>query len=371
MAEHSGFNIGVEEEYFLIDPITRAFTPAIAQVLPRAKAIAGDQVETELQRVQIEIGTDVCLTLEEVRAQVLQLRSDVTRAAKATGKVIAATATHPFSDWRSAGITPKKAYDRLALDYGQIAREQLICGCHVHVGMPGREETIDIFNRARPWLSPIRALSVNSPFWAGMDTGYCSYRSSVWLRWPTAGTPHQLASWREYEDVVQVLKDTGTIDEPARLYWDLRPSAKFQTLEFRVSDVCMTVDEAVMVAGLLRGLARACHQDLLNGAPVPSPRPELLQAATWRAARYGVDQDLIDVIGRRSVPAREMIDNLLDYLSPALEEFGERDEVFALVDATLARGTGAARQRRAFAVAGRPEDVVDYIVKETAGGRAD
>jgi carboxylate-amine ligase len=366
MAGDITFDIGVEEEYFLIDPVTRALAPAVERVLPLAKAVAGDSVATEMQQAQIEIGTDVCLTLAEVRAELVRLRTAVAGAAGSAGTMIAASGTHPFSDWRASDFTPKDSYLQLGRDYGQIAREQLVCGCHVHVGMPGQAETIEILNRARPWLSPIRALAVNSPFWAGSDTGYAGYRHAVWLRWPMAGTPDEFASWEDYEDLVRTLEETGSIDDPARIYWEVRPSSKFETLEFRVTDVCMTVDETVMVAGLIRALARACHLDFLNGVPSPSVRPELMQAATWRAARYGVDGDLVDVVERRSLPAGKMIAALLDFIGPALDEFGEREEVSSLVDTTLRDGTGAARQRRAFARAGRPEDVVDYIVEQTS-----
>jgi len=376
MAVDTTFDIGVEEEYFLIDPVTRAVSPAVERVLPRAKAIAGDSVATEMQQVQIEIGTDVCWTLAEIRAELVRLRAGVRSAAESAGTMIAASGTHPFSDWRASDLTRKDSYLRLGRDYGQIAREQLVCGCHVHVGMPGQEETIEVLNRARPWLSPIRALAVNSPFWAGSDTGYASYRSAVWLRWPMAGTPDAFASWEDYEDLVQTLESTGSIDNPARIYWDIRPSSKFDTLEFRVTDVCMTVDETVMVAGLIRALALACHLDALNGTRPPSVRPELMQAATWRASRYGVDADLVDVVERRALPAAKMVAALLDFIGPALDEFGERDEVGTLVEATLRDGTGAARQRRSFARAGRGEDVVDYIVEQTAaqggpGGSSD
>src|SRR4029077_4685490 len=167
MAGNITFDIGVEEEYFLIDPGTRALAPAIERVLPRARAIAGDSVATEMQQVQIEVGTDVCLTLPEVRAELARLRTAVAGAAVSAGTLIAASGTHPFSDWRASNLTPKESYLQLGRDYGDIAGEHLVFACHVHVGMPGRKETIEILNRPRPWLSPIRALAVNSPFWAG------------------------------------------------------------------------------------------------------------------------------------------------------------------------------------------------------------
>jgi glutamate---cysteine ligase / carboxylate-amine ligase len=180
-----------------------------------------------------------------------------------------------------------------------------------------------------------------------------------------AGTPHPFSSHAEYEQTVQTLIRTGSIDDPARIYWDVRPSARFDTLEFRVTDVCMTVDEAVMVAGLVRALAQTCHRQAVAGVPAPDPRPELLQAATWRAARYGLDGDLVDVVGGCAAPAGTIVGRLLGFVRDALEEQGDWEEVNDLVRRTVLRGTGAARQRRALARADRMEDVVDLIVSET------
>jgi carboxylate-amine ligase len=244
----------------------------------------------------------------------------------------------------------------------------LVCGCHVHVGVPDREEAIQVMNRVRVWLSPVLALSANSPFWLGDDTGYASFRSEVWRRWPMAGTPEPLSSYAEYEEVLDALIRTGSVDEPARIYWDVRPSAKFDTLEFRVTDVCMTVDEAVMVAGLVRALVQTCHRHALEGRPVPSPRPEILRAATWRAARFGLDGDLVDLTSVRAKPATTVVEGLLDFVKESLEDQGDWDEVAGIVRRTIACGTGAARQRQALEQGGRPEDVVDLITSETVAG---
>jgi carboxylate-amine ligase len=365
-AESNTFTIGVEEEFLIIDPETRALCPQAARILPRAQEAAGDHVEPEFQLSQLETGTAVCRTLEEVRRQLVQLRRDVASAAGSAGKLIAAAGTHPFSDWRTGEITPKAAYLMLERDYQQLAREQIVCGCHIHVGIANAEDAIQVMNRARPWLSPILALSVNSPFWLGVDTGYGSFRTEIWRRWPMAGTPDVFASRAEYEALVQALLATGSIDDPARIYWDVRPSARFATLEFRMTDVCLSVDEAVMVAALVRALARTCHRQVVEKMPGSRPRPELLRAATWRAARYGIDQELIDLEGERSIPARSVVGKLLEFLEPALVEHDEWDEVSELVQQTISRGTGASRQRRAFARAGRMQDVVDLIVAETA-----
>ncbi len=359
------FTIGVEEEFLLVDPESRRLIPQADRILPPAKELLGDQVAPELQSSQIETGTTICRTLDDVRNELVRLRREVSSAAQQEGKVIAASGTHPFSDWRSSKITPTEAYQRLERDYQQLAREQIICGCHVHVGLKNREEAIDVMNRVHPWLSPVLALSVNSPFWLGIDTGYGSFRSEIWRRWPTAGTAHYFSSRSEYDALVQTLLDTGSIDAPARIYWDVRPSAAFSTLEFRVTDVCLTVDEAVMVAALFRALGRTCHRMVERGEEGVRPRPELIKSATWRAARYGIESDLIDLEAGASIPARDLVAKMLRFLEPDLVEHGEWTEVRELVEGVLARGTGSARQRAAFAKRERMEDVVDYIVTET------
>ncbi|HYX44610.1 MAG TPA: YbdK family carboxylate-amine ligase, partial [Acidimicrobiales bacterium] len=243
--------------------------------------------------------------------------------------------------------------------------EQVVCGCHVLVGLSDRDVAIDVLNRVRPWLAPILALAANSPYWQGEDTGYASFRTEIWRRWPTSGTPEPFASRGEYERLVEELLATGAIDAPARIYWDVRPSARFETLEFRVTDACLSVVETVMVAGLVRGLVRAAWQEATAGEPPLAPRAELLRAATWRAARFGIEGELIDLGVCRSVPARDLVDTLAARLRPALEELGDWDEVSALVDVVFGRGTAATRQRRAFARAGRLEDVVDLLLAET------
>lgn len=361
------FTIGVEEEFLIVDAETGALRSRAELVLPGAQEAMGDDVQLELHQSQLETATSVCSSLGELRGELVRLRAQLMAAAAEKRSRIAATATHPFSAWTDdPGITPK--YRQLEVDYRQLAREQIICGCHVHVGVDDTEAAIRIMNRARPWLSPILALAANSPYWEGFDTGYASYRTEIWRRWPMAATPEPLASAAEFEEVVDALLATGSIDDRARIYWDMRPSARFPTLEFRVTDVCLTVDDAVMVAGLVRGLARACHDCDVAGEPVPDVRRELLRAATWRAARHGVDADLVDVIGRRAVPARRLVGSLLDFIGPALRALGEWDEVSGQVERVFADGTGATRQRQVFERSGRLEDVVEFVVAETARG---
>jgi carboxylate-amine ligase len=223
-------------------------------------------------------------------------------------------------------------------------------------------------NRARPWLAPLLALAANSPFWLGVDTGYSSFRTEIWRRWPMAGTPRVFASRAEYDLLISALVKTESITDGTKIYWDVRPSARFETIEFRVTDVCMTVDEAVMIASLVRALAQTCYAEAVRDEPVNHARPELLRAAKWRAARYGLDADLIDTEAESAVPASELVEKFLAYLRPTLEENKEWDETATLVRETIRRGTGAKRQREAYERAGRLEDVVDLITAETARG---
>lgn len=369
MADQDDFTIGVEEEFLLVDTESRRLRPWAEEVHPRAQRDLGEggQVDREFKLSQVETGTPVCRTLDELSEAIAGLRHKVMAAAEQSGCHIAATGTHPFSHWREEGsdVTAEESYLGLERDYQRLAREKTISGCHVHVGVADPDVAIQVLNRVRPWLPVILALSVNSPFWLGEDTGYASFRTEIWRRWPTGGAPEPFASRAEYDRVVDLLVRTGSIDDPARIHWDARPSAHYPTLEFRVTDVCLTADEAVAVAGLLRGLVRTCHAQVLENEPAPLSRSELLRMATWRAARYGLDGDLVDVVGERSLPAAELLQSLLSFIRPALEENDEWELVSGVVDRVLQSGTGAARQRRAFEAAGRLEDVVDFVVMST------
>lgn len=287
-------------------------------------------------------------------------------AAEREGSRIAAAGTHPFSHWEEQHLTPKDRYYGIAQDYAQLAREHLIFGCHVHIGIKDREAAIQVMNRVRPWLAPLLALASNSPFWLGEDTGYASFRTEIWRRWPFAGTPMVFASRAEYDGLIDTLVATESVTDATKIYWDVRPSARFKTLEFRVTDVCMSVDEAVMVAGLIRALARTCFEQAVRDVPVEYARPEVLRAAKWRAARFGLDADLIDLEEGRAVPAKDLLEKMLAFLRPALEVFGEWEQVSTLISKTLRDGTGAARQRQAFARSQSYQEVIDYIVSETA-----
>ncbi len=340
------FTIGVEEEYQIINPTTRALCSRVQKILPLAQQALGEEVQPEAQLSQIEIATPVCQTLADVRAAIIRSRREVIVAAAIDGNKIAAAGTHPFSSWKQQEITPKERYQALMRDYQQLTRELIICGCHVHVGINDPEMAIGVINRARVWLSPLLALCASSPFWLGTDTGYASYRTEIWSRWPISGSPLIFDSRAQYEALVKALIATKSVEEATKIYWDIRPSERFPTVEFRVTDVCMTVDEAVMIAGLVRALARTCYE-------------QASQSKSFEAVRH----ELV-----RAIPASELVEKFLTFVRPSLEEYGDWDEISSLVGQTMQQGNGATRQREVYKRTGHLEDVVDLIVAQTSLG---
>ncbi|GCE30776.1 putative glutamate--cysteine ligase 2 [Dictyobacter alpinus] len=363
-----GFTLGIEEEYFIIDPETRELSSSAKTVLSRAQAQLGEQIQPELQLSQVESVSPVCATLADIRRSLVQQRRSLIDAAAAAGKQIAAAGTHPFSHWDTQEVTPKERYQSLLQQYQQLTREQGIQGCHVHVGLPDPAFGHAILNRVRSWLSPLLALSANSPFWLGEDSGYASFRTEVWMRWPLSGPPPLFASLEAYHGLIHSLVAIGGIEDPTKVYWDLRLSERYPTLEFRVTDICLTIDEAVMVAGLARALVQTCYEEELKGTPYADVHQDLLRASHWRAARYGLDEKLVDVNEQQVIPAPELVQRLLAFVRPALEAEGDWDEVSLLVERVLREGNGAARQRAVYQMTGDMQAVVDFIVAETAAG---
>ena len=356
---------GVEEEFFLVDPATGALVESSAEVLPEARDRLGPSVTTELNRCQIEADTPVCTTLDDLGTQLRRLRRELSAAAAQQGLAAVALATHPFSDWQDQSVdVTNPRYAVMEERYETLARQQVICGCHVHLGLGNRDLDIVVLDRVRPWLPVLLALSANSPFWGGDDTGYASYRLPMWTRWPTAGFPPDLASRGEYDDLVDDLVGAGAIADATHLYWYARPSVRFPTLEIRVCDVCLAVDDCLAVAGLARGLAWSCATD----APAADPgkpsvtSPAVLDAAIWRAARFGLSDRLVHPVSGRPEPAAAVVDALLDAARPGLEAHDDWAEVSDLVARIMTGGNGADRQRQAQA-AGGPSAVIGEALR--------
>jgi glutamate---cysteine ligase / carboxylate-amine ligase len=367
--EKEDYTLGVEEEYQVIDPETRALCPGAEDVLRRARRTLGeDRVVPELRASQLEVLTPVCRTLSEVRGELSRLRWGVIRAAEEAGVRIAAASTHPFSHWQDQPITAGERYERILDRERRMAEEQVVFGFHVHVGLSDREAAVQTMNRARLWLAPLLALSANSPFWMGEDTGYASYRTQIWGWLPTAGPPGPFSSLAEHDALVESLVATGGAMEANQIYWDMRLPQKLETVEIRVCDVCSSIDEAVMLAGLCRALVRTCHKGAEEEKPYPEVRPEILRAAHWVASRYGLGADLVDVEAGHLAPAKEVIEKLLAFTRRALEEHGDWKEVSVLVGDTLKRGNGAVRQCQVYERSGKLGDVVDALIEDTAKG---
>ena len=326
-------------------------------------------MQPEIHRSQIEIATSICHTLEEVRIELARSRRSIIEAAAQDGKKIVAAGTHPFSSWQQP-ITPKQRYQNLESDFQQVLRQLVIFGCHVHVGLEDRELAIAVVNRARNWLAVLLALSANSPFWLGQKTGYASYRTEIWSRLPQTGSPPFFKDYQEYQSAIEAITTASVIRDPTKIYWDVRLSDKFPTVEFRVTDVCLTIDEAVMQAGLVRGLVQTCYTQIKEGNAFVPPRHELLQIAQWQAARYGLKGSLVDVTHKRSVPASELVEEFLNTVRPALEALGDWETVSSLVQHTLEHGNGADRQYDVYQRTDSHSEVVDYLIEQTAQGTA-
>ncbi|MGI9023169.1 MAG: carboxylate-amine ligase [Acidimicrobiales bacterium] len=360
--------MGVEEEFLVVDRGTGALIPGADRLLPHARETLGTDVASELNLCQIEVGTPVCTTLAEVRTELVRLRRGLGIAAGKVDTGVVAVGTHPFGRWQDQKVdVANERYRRMEDAYRIIARQQVICGCHVHIGIDDADLAVATMNRVRPWLSVLLALSANSPFWQGLDTGYASYRLQVWQRWPTAGMPPWLASAAEFRDLVDQLQDIEAIEDPTFLYWYVRPSIRWPTLEFRACDVCLAVDDTVAVAGLVRALAWTCAREAADGAPRRSPRTQVMEAAMWRAARYGLGGRLVSPSAMAARPSADVVGELMAYLREGLEFHGDWFEVSNLVAAILASGDGASRQRAAFARHDDPRDVVSYAMDATLG----
>ena len=361
-----GATLGVEEEFHLLDPVDGGLVPGAVDVVSEAAAAGGPDVEPELLQSTVETATPVCRSLDEVRASVVAARRSLLAAAAEVGLRVAACGTVPDSGRRLPGIFPKRRYEELAEEYQQVAREQMVCACQVQVGVPDRELAVALLPRVQPWLPVLLALSVSSPYFDRRDTGYGSYRTQVWSRWPTAGPASSYGSAAAYDSAVSALVSSGVIRDAGMIYFDVRPSARYPTVEVRIADSCPLVDDVMLLAALGRALVATEAARVGSGSPPPSIRCEMLRAASWRASRSGMTGDLIDPFTASPVPAGELLARLVDHVSGALSRFGDAGVVAALLADRAERGTSADRQRVAHARRGDLRDVVSSVVTETA-----
>jgi carboxylate-amine ligase len=338
-------SFGVEEEFLLVDPETGEPAPRNNEVVAEAKR-RGVTLQQELSSCQVETTSSVATASAELREDLRRLRRTAVAAAEASGVQLIALGLPPVTP-REFPVTDTERYRRIGAEYGMVAHEQGICGCHVHVEVPGRAAAIKVSNWLRPWLPTLLALSANSALYRNTDSGYASWRSILWRRWPAAGAPPFFASPEQYDHTVRMLIDSGVILDHKMIYWDVRPSANFPTVEVRVADVPATVDETVLLATLIRAAVMTALDTLGRGDDGGRLPPAALRAAYWKAAHDGLSGQLLDSVhDHRAVPARQQLDALVHRVRPALDELGEYDRVTIELDRITAQGNGAMRQRK-------------------------
>jgi carboxylate-amine ligase len=364
----AGATVGVEEEFHLVDPDTLALTPSTTVVRAALAGDAGEHVHPEIVTTQLETSTGVCTTLAELRAQLAATRAEAAAAAAREGLVPFPASTHPFATWREQRITGAPRYEAMVERWGGLADRQDICGCHVHVGVPDLGTAVAVMDRARPHLPVLLAMTGSSPFHDGADTGYESWRTLWWSHWPNAGPPEPMGTEQRFREVLDGLMRSGVVEDGRHLYWDVRPSARWPTLEFRLADVCTDLDAAVLHAALVRSLVRVLAGRAKRAEPVPEVRPELLRAARWRAARDGLRGELFDPVRGEPVAARHAVDALVAELADDLRAHGEEDEVAALLDRLWAHGTSATRQRDTWVATRDRRAVAAAVVRDGVAG---
>jgi len=374
MTEHTGppparqhpesVAVGIEEEFHVVGLRTRRLAAQAGRILDQLPA---GSFTSELHQSVVEANSRPHIRLADLADDIAALRQAAIDTAQDLELGLVAAGTVPIADPDTVKVTPNPRYEHIQGEYRMLVREQLICGMHIHVDLADRDLAVAVAHRVAPWLPPLLALSASSPFWLGTDTGYASYRTLIWRRWPTAGAPAGFSSAADYDQTVADLVRSGVVTDPGMIYFDVRPSAHLPTVELRICDACPRLQDVVLLAGLFRALVIRETGAVVAGRAPLRVRPELLEAATWRAARSGLEGDLVDPATAAPVPARQLIRQLLNDLRPTLETTGDWDQVTGLTESALARGSSAARQRAAYAQGGL-EQVVDTLIEETRTG---
>ncbi|MCF0052012.1 carboxylate-amine ligase [Dyadobacter chenwenxiniae] len=361
------FTLGIEEEFQTIDPVTRNLRSHMSKLVEDGKITLKERVKAEMHQAVVEVGTNICHNIQEAREEVTYLRKMILDLAEKQNLQVAAAGTHPFADWVEQLITPDPRYDEIIDEMRDVARGNLIFGLHVHVGIENRDEAIQIMNAVRYFLPHIYALSTNSPFWCGRNTGFKSYRSKVFDKFPRTGIPDSFSSAAEYDEYVNLLIKTKCIDNGKKIWWDIRVHPFFDTIEFRMCDVPMRTDETICLAAIMQALVAKIHKlHRMNLTFRPYHRM-LINENKWRAARYGIQGKLIDFGKQEEVEYNVLVVELLEFIDDVVDELGSRKEI-DYIHQIMAMGTGADRQLAVFESTGSMNAVVDYIVSETKIG---
>ncbi|HEY0274194.1 MAG TPA: carboxylate-amine ligase [Chitinophaga sp.] len=354
------FTLGIEEEYMVLDPQTRELRSHEQAIVEHAHKIIKDQVKAEMHQAVVEVGTNICANIEEALKDITLLRHTIAQIAGDLGFGVGASGTHPFSKWEKQLITDHPRYFEIVNEMQDAARSNLIFGLHVHVGMESRQMALHIANSVRYFLPHVFALSTNSPFWEGRNTGFKSFRTKVFDKFPRTGIPDFFESIEEYDNYIKLLIKTNCIDNAKKIWWDLRVHPFFDTIEFRICDVPLTIRETITLTALFQAVCAKIHKLRMQNLNFIIYNRALVNENKWRASRYGLDGNLIDFGKEMEVNARALIYELLDFIDDVVDDLGSR----SIVENTrniLDQGTGADAQLAAFSQRQQLTDVVDLI----------
>lgn len=367
MHDLEDLTIGIEEEYQIIDPQTGELTSFITEFLEKGAMIFRDQLKPELLQSQVEVGSKVCKDIKEAGEEVRMLRRELANIAEKMGRRIIAAGTHPFSHWQDQIVTDLERYHGLYDTMQYVARRLLIFGMHVHVGISDENLRIDVMNQIRYFMPHILTLSTSSPFWRGQNTGFKSYRSIVFEDLPRTGIPEEFSSAMEYKQYVNTLIKSGCIDEPTKIWWDIRPHSQFPTLEFRVCDCTTKVEEVVAIAALIQALVAKLIQLRQMNQTWRTYRSSLIAENKWRAIRDGIEGKLIDFGKEEEVPLRLLMEEILDWVDDVVDPLGTREEI-EYVRTILKEGSSADRQLKRYEETGSFKAVMEQLYEETLEG---
>ena len=358
------FTLGIEEEFQIVDPLTRELRSHVSEFLEEGRMLLGEQVKPEMIQSMIEVGTGVCADIQEARADIIKLRGVLSTLVRKQGLMIVAAGTHPFSHWQEQKIYENARYESIVEENQIIARSLLTFGLHVHVGIPNPERAIQIMNAIRYLLPHVLALSTSSPFWLGVNTGLKSYRSEVFARFPRTGIPDYFESRGSFEQYSELLVRTGCIDDGKKIYWDVRPHPLFPTLEFRICDVPTRVDDTIAIAALFQAMVAKVNKLLEQNLTFRLHHKMLIEENKWRAVRYGLDGKMIDFGKGTEVPVRELVRELLEFVDDVIDDLRSRKEI-RHIRTILERGTSADEQLRVWRETKDINAVVDRLIELT------